>query len=574
MSSRATRTRAGRRTTLAALAAALSLAAVAGAELLLRTLWPAAPATLVFQQFHPGEERRGLLVDDARTAYALAPHYRDSPAHAGAYATGAWPYRNAPPRLDAPAPPRVAVLGDSCVYGVGVLPCETLPARLADALAQHGLGPERVQVENRGVPGYSTAQSAAQLEELLERAPPRLALLYLAAWNDQSPALVAPDAALLAARKGWRARLRTTALYRLLAAGEAGRPLDQERLDAIRAAWERGAPLHGTRVAPEELTANVEAILAACRAAGVEAWCVLPAHPAATLASHPRLAQDRERVRRAAERAGVPTLDARALLDASGLDDAAAFVDFVHPSPRAHALLAQALAERIAPGLRSTAGGGPGAAPPASGPPRITDVAPERLPCFGDVTLRVTLAGVEADGALPTLALGHAPLLELRALEGGVFEGLVTANGPGPRELVVRTAHGCARRAAAVTLVEPTPFVGHDGGGPFLGLRSRPGDRALVLAAEALAATPALDARGTGRLDPGRVVASFPDLVAGADGVARLPVSLAGLDASGGLWLQALVTPAGSSGAPAARYSSVLDLRQALADEAAGHEAR
>ncbi len=539
---------------VAALSALATLAALGLAELLLRALWPAPPAQPVaFRKFHPGEERRGLLVDDPRTAYALAPGYREAPEHAGAYATGAWPYRNEPPRAGLPA---VWFLGDSCVYGVGVRPSETLPARAADALARRGLGAQALSVLNLGVPGYSTAQTLAELREHLRGGAPARAVFYLAAWNDQAPALVEPDAAILAARRGPRAWLRGSALGRMVARalGPAPAPADP---GAVRAAWEeRGERLRGARVPPAELAANVAAMLAACRAAGAEALVLLPAWPAASAARWPRLAEDRALVRAAAEAAGASVLDARAALDAAGLADAAAFVDHVHPSARAHEALGEAVARALAPGLVAGA---------ARGGLMLEALEPASACALGDARVRVTLSGLGPDER-PQVVVGHAPLLDLRALGDGRFEGTLMANGAGLHDVLVQAGERSALRAGGLELWDPRLELDRAQGA--LVLRARPGDTALLVASERLADVPALDGRGAAALDPGSVVGSFP-LEVGADALARAPVDLRTVDPAGGLWAQALVSPRGTQGSGAQRYTPALDLRAALGAGAA-----
>jgi hypothetical protein len=58
-----------------------------------------------------------------------------------------------PTGLANPGMTRIAMLGDSFVYGMGVQGTETLSARLSEALAAAG---KSVEVLNFGVPGYNT----------------------------------------------------------------------------------------------------------------------------------------------------------------------------------------------------------------------------------------------------------------------------------------------------------------------------------------------------------------------------------------------------------------------------------
>jgi hypothetical protein len=292
-------------------------------------------------------------------------------------------------------------------------------------------------------------------------------------------------------------------------------------------------------------------MLERCRAAGVEALVMLPAWPASTGERHERLAGDRERVRAAAERAGAPCLDARRALDAAGLSDQAAFVDFVHPSPAAHAILGAELARAVAERL-----------PPAAtlGGLAIRSIEPASACALGDARLTVEVDGLEP-GEVPLVIAAHAPLLELQALGDGRFTGTLMANAGGRHDVLVQAGTRCALRAGALELWEPGVELDRDG---RLVLRARPGDLGFVVASTRLADVPGVGANGSVFLDTACAVASFSDLAVGDDGLAALPVDPSTIDAGGGLWLQALVVPAGAEIGFAGRMSGPFDLRAAL----------
>jgi lysophospholipase L1-like esterase len=69
-----------------------------------------------------------------------------------------------PPLADPPARFRIALLGDSVAYGLGLGGEETIAVRLQAHLREAGL---HVEVLNLGVAGYNTCQEARRLERLL-----------------------------------------------------------------------------------------------------------------------------------------------------------------------------------------------------------------------------------------------------------------------------------------------------------------------------------------------------------------------------------------------------------------------
>ncbi|MDX1502843.1 MAG: SGNH/GDSL hydrolase family protein [Thermoanaerobaculia bacterium] len=82
----------------------------------------------------------------------------------------------------APGSYRVAVLGDSQVFGMGVETGETLPAALEELLGSRA-SPSKVEVINAGVPGYNAYQEAALLAAAGESWEPDCVLMLFTA-ND------------------------------------------------------------------------------------------------------------------------------------------------------------------------------------------------------------------------------------------------------------------------------------------------------------------------------------------------------------------------------------------------------
>lgn len=529
---------------------AVSLASVllllVAAELVLRAagLPREEPAEFLrFQEANEHEARRDLLRADAERVYSLAPHYRSSPEHPGAYATGEWPWRGRPAFPAPPGTRRVVVLGDSCVYGVGVETADTLPERLARALAERGHGPAGVQVLNLGVPGYSSHQVARVLEWALEELEPVAAVFYTSAWNDQAPALAVPDAQVLAGLRapGFLERSALVGALRRVARDDARLALPY---DEIVARWEAGDPPFGTRLAADEVEGVVRGMLARCRERGCAPLVVVPAHPAETIARHPRLLDDRASLRRAA--AGEALLDAPELVVG-----AADFVDFVHPSPAFWDACAPPIADFVAEAL-----GQPRAAP--AGGLRVAAVEPAVLPTFGG-ELTVELEGWRAGDALPAVVVGGAPLLDPEPAGESAVRGTVATNAPGPQPVLVQSEGGSSVRAGALELRAPW-F--EEAAGELL-LHGRPGDRAGVSFGAALDPDAVWTPNGRCLLAASEASAERIDVEVGDDGVARiaLPAELrAAREAT--LYVQALVVPRGESApSPEARWSEVFELR-------------
>jgi hypothetical protein len=91
------------------------------------------------------------------------------------------------PEAKEPGVMRVAILGDSTVFGWGVGDEDTLPARLQVHL--QAAGAARVEVLNAAQPGYTTAQLVALYDDTIHRWRPDLIVLFVPQ-HDHTPALV------------------------------------------------------------------------------------------------------------------------------------------------------------------------------------------------------------------------------------------------------------------------------------------------------------------------------------------------------------------------------------------------
>ncbi len=519
------------------------------------------------------EDPEGRYVTHAGRFYTLAADHRHGPEHLGRDATGSWAFRGRPPE---PAPPtllRVVLVGDSCVYGASVDAANMLGTRVQDALTARGLTADRVAVLSLGVPGYSTVQLQLLLQEALDTLHPDAVVLYPAAWNDQAPALRRPDRELLAELSDptpldWL-RMHTRVGAAVL------RKLEGVPLKEIMDGWMAGSPPRGFRVSAGDVGANVSAMIAACAAAGARCVVMSAPHPLKTIDEHPRVAEDAEAVLAAARAAGVPALDGQALLEATHRDLANFFVDYVHPSPEATAALAPPIADAVIAELLRTEPDGsvvPGSAPALpsplavalaadpSGGMTIVSVTPDVASIFGDEPLTITLSGWSDSQPLPAVIVGGAPLLDLHAITPDTVQGTLMTNAAGLSDVVVQAARGCALRAGALARFSPQVRLVSEPGQPrALTIRGRPGDRYQVFVATTLREVPDWSLRGAWWLDAATTVPVQPLLVAGDDGVARLPVPPL---SPGRAFVQTLAIPRGEAdGASlAARWTPVAEL--------------
>ena len=260
---------------------------------------------------------------------------------------------------------RVVALGDSSTFGWGVEDGETYPAQLRAALAARlGIPPERVEVIDLGVPGYSTFQGLTLLERVgLPLKPDLVIWSYL---SNDGAATGEDDAATYAHRlgatgallevlhrsrafealEGWiavaRSRIRPPAppdardpSQRNVASYDVAR---ENVRAAVEAAQRAGVPIallgECIRGAPAELMADVARETGAPH---LDAAQLLDAS-IPVIAGDPRFAADRERI---AARYGADEL-------ASHPRWLAFLPDRCHPNALGHRLVAEALADLAA----------------------------------------------------------------------------------------------------------------------------------------------------------------------------------------------------------------------------------
>ena len=512
----------------------------------------------------------GRLTFHPTRLFTVAAGHRLSEDSAGRQATGAWPFRGRPPEPSPPGLLRVLLVGDSAVHGVQLFERDGLAASLMRELDSRGLPPDAVAVLNLGVPGYTTLQIERLVrEEVPALVPLAAAVLSTALWNDRAPASnpVHQKHLLQAADPGFFARCFVGWSAGLDWFRWGGNPLrtftDPEE---VRSAWEAGAPLWGPLVDREEAAAamsqSVELLRDSEAAGGRGAGpplvvAILPAHPFHSLGQQHGLVEDVEALRQAWSASDAVMLRGPELLAQSGLADAEAFLDDVHPSGPWNAELARAVADCLEEDLRARLGDSAA----RSGALEIRSIAPLSLSPLGDQILSVRVRGLEP-GCVPSVLIGGQPLLDVSRSDVGtesILRGRTCADRPGSYGLVVSSERAIVYRPAALVREAPRlEYVrGNEESFPRLVLHSRPGDRLLGLwAADRLASEPAWSLDGDILLSAGARAMEIAEVPCGADGRAEIVLDVPETWPPRSIYLQGLVVPGGQDNVPGVGVAS------------------
>ncbi len=323
-------------------------------------------------------QRDGMFRHSARQLWEPRPGSQDSwdegrTINAAGYRGPELPLEKTPGRL------RVATLGDSSTFGMGVRYDESYSGQLPAALAAHGIDAE---VLCGGVIGFTIRQGLERYDELIRPYDPDVVVCAFGAVNEHLPAVGGlPDEEKIGVNEAYRSeaarfyrrmRKQVRALHlfawvgdRLQAESEeqrVARLREEKRLHELNkrvgeADWEGQR-----RVSLDEFTANLERLRQRVEADGATLVVVsMPRHPDCERDA-PVLPLYNAAVRDFAGEHDVPLLSARGLIRkqlAQGATWEELFVDFYHPSPRGHALLADKLANVIARALAGSPGDGP-----------------------------------------------------------------------------------------------------------------------------------------------------------------------------------------------------------------------
>lgn len=244
--------------------------------------------------------------------------------------------------------PRVLALGDSSVYGFGNDDDEVFTSLLEAKLS--------VDFINGAVPGYSSFQALNLLRARGLALDPDL-LLVGTLWSDNNFDSFT-DKDLLASFAGWEetplARARGlflhSALFRALDWELRVKPTGAR---AKKVGWQVGGDTVRTgnrRVAIADYASNLESFchIQAQRGGGLVFLLLANREDIAPLSADPAWAPYRDVMRRAAARCQAPLVDVPAAFRASGLSADALFLDQMHPTPRGHARMAEAVSQVLA----------------------------------------------------------------------------------------------------------------------------------------------------------------------------------------------------------------------------------
>lgn len=323
---------------------------VAGGEIAVRVIDPDPPPALLASPLERAYDQRPerLFRRHDRLFWELRPNL-DEPLSRYGDRTDELGLRNLrTPGEKTPGRPRVACMGDSCTYGLGVA--------IADAWPQQFGRDGAFEAINAGVPGYSSYQGVALWDDRVGALDPDIVVVEYGL-NDVAP-WPTPDGdswAFLTDRDraphvAFSARPWGSALVGWLAGRFALRQPDRIPRSAPLLEMARATP----RVPPGDFRANVSTLAGRAPRAVLVAWpyrAHLESNAAvADPAANPgmtRMSEYREILRDVAARSGHAFVDVETVFRASGLAPAALFVDDVHASPAGLALVAGAVRKAI-----------------------------------------------------------------------------------------------------------------------------------------------------------------------------------------------------------------------------------
>lgn len=357
--------------------------------------------------------------------------------------------------------PRVAVLGDSSAYGFGNDDADVFTSRLETRL--------NADFINAAVPGYSSFQALNALRGRVLALEPDV-LLVATLWSDNNfDSFV--DKELLASYAGWEetplARARTalsgSALFRAVDWELRVKPAGAR---ARKVGWQVGGTDARTgtrRVAIADYATNLESSchIMAARDGGVVFVLLANREDLEPVSADPAWAPYREVMRGAAKRCDAPLVDVPAAFRASGKSADALFLDLMHPTPRGHAVLAEAVRETL------VSAGWPEAPLRVVAPQGYPSVPIDRFEGRGTVK---EAAGLRPESVALELELPPTPfalVVDVRDADGPAAAAALGSVGVGAGEAadgVVRVVVQLSRRSANVR-VGVTVDVTGDGPG-------------------------------------------------------------------------------------------------------------
>ncbi len=234
---------------------------------------------------------------------------------------------------------RILYVGDSTAYGFGVADDQAFWSLATREIAARDPA-HVVEPLIAAAPGYSSYQSRVLVDRFLPYAP-EWAVLYVGAHNDERRRGYYEDAEIPA-----RTARRHAAWHqlRVLRAGEF-------LADRLGRWWSKHShdPIANRRVPPAAFEANLRAMLASLRAAGVQPLILLPPFADTLVGRYPAVPVYQEILRRVASQEQVPTVALQPIFAQHDPKDVYLPDDDFHPNPLGHRLIAAAIADAIAP---------------------------------------------------------------------------------------------------------------------------------------------------------------------------------------------------------------------------------
>jgi lysophospholipase L1-like esterase len=272
------------------------------------------------------------------------------------------------PRARTPGVVRIATLGDSSTFGLGVTHAQSYPALLVDELARLGV---RAEVLSAGVEGYTVVQGRQRWRHLVADWQPDVVVLAFGAVNEHWAADETDEEKLarLAGERAWARRWAASArehlrvvqgLEHLADPGGAARRLaaaEEQRAIAQYLAGHAGNPQwpFRRRVKVADYQRVLAEFVREVRAAGARPIVVVPPRRRAAEVDLPVLRAYTRATMVAAADEGAQVLAAHTrfrAVEAEGGDHPWFIHDYWHPNAAGHARLAEWLAPMVVdPGL-------------------------------------------------------------------------------------------------------------------------------------------------------------------------------------------------------------------------------
>ncbi len=237
---------------------------------------------------------------------------------------------------------RLAVLGDSCTYGVSVSWSQTYGAQLREFLSR--AHPEtKFELINRGVHGYTIYQGSQLLKERVIPEKPDVAVLYYGAWNDFNVAVGVADTEKTGALERSRGvgigsvvrPLRLLRSYQGLERFAQKFVLEPGRRKLMDS-WLHGEYEGEFRVPAPDFERILVEMLESCEKEGIRVVLVVPEINYRYQSGRPNLFEwlniYREVVLRIGTERGLPLVDLRAISEGIPPDDIFFHRDIVHPN--------------------------------------------------------------------------------------------------------------------------------------------------------------------------------------------------------------------------------------------------